>query len=230
MGSGYIPGSPFPWLVSDFGLVDAIESGITKIPRSPVSDQTGRPDPQFFRLWDEIKRRLDPAEFVRGKPKPESVWREAQGAWTVLASQWQQRFSDLKESKRGQSFVPPVIIVVSDNVEIAQVFFERISGETIDEAENTNGADDEEDRSSKCAAKVRTFNPASVDFKDLANRAGQRVTERIDSKLLAEAEAGDSGSRAKEGERLRQVIATVGQKGTPGENIRCVVSVQMLTE
>ncbi len=32
-GSGWIEGSPFPWLVSDFGLVDAIESGITKIPR-----------------------------------------------------------------------------------------------------------------------------------------------------------------------------------------------------
>ena len=30
-GSGYIEGSPFPWLVSDFGLVDAIESGIVKI-------------------------------------------------------------------------------------------------------------------------------------------------------------------------------------------------------
>jgi type III restriction enzyme len=29
-GSGYPEGSPFPWIVSDFGLVDAIESGITK--------------------------------------------------------------------------------------------------------------------------------------------------------------------------------------------------------
>jgi len=35
-GSGYPEGSPFPWLVSDFGLVDAIESGIVKIPRLPV--------------------------------------------------------------------------------------------------------------------------------------------------------------------------------------------------
>jgi type III restriction enzyme len=167
---------------------------------------------------------------VRGKPKPEAVWREAQGAWTVLASQWQERFAYLQDAKGGQSFVPPVIIVVSDNVEIAQVFFERVSGETTEEAESANGANGGEDETQKRTAKVRVFNPASVDFKDLANSTTRRVTERIDSKLLAEAEAGESGSKAKEGERLRQVIATVGQKGTPGENIRCVVSVQMLTE
>ena len=42
-GSGYPEGSPFPWIVSDFALVDAIESGITKIPRLPAADNTGRP-------------------------------------------------------------------------------------------------------------------------------------------------------------------------------------------
>ena len=51
-GSGYIEGSPLPWLICDFGLVDAIESGIVKIPRIPVSDTTGRPDPKYFALWN----------------------------------------------------------------------------------------------------------------------------------------------------------------------------------
>ena len=46
-GSGYPEGSPFPWIVSDFSLVDAIESGITKIPRLPAIDNTGRPDPSI---------------------------------------------------------------------------------------------------------------------------------------------------------------------------------------
>ena len=45
-GSGYPEGRPFPWIVTDFGLVDAIESGIVKIPRLPVQDTTGRPDPK----------------------------------------------------------------------------------------------------------------------------------------------------------------------------------------
>jgi type III restriction enzyme len=50
-GSNHPEGQPFPWLVNDFGLVDAIESGIVKIPRLPVLDTTGRPDPKYFRLW-----------------------------------------------------------------------------------------------------------------------------------------------------------------------------------
>ena len=33
---------PIPWLVSDFGLVDAIECGIVKIPRLPVRDDSAR--------------------------------------------------------------------------------------------------------------------------------------------------------------------------------------------
>jgi type III restriction enzyme len=65
-GSGYIEGSPFPWLVSYFGLVDAIESGIVKIPRIPVSDTTGRPDPKYFALWKHITNNPQPGEKLPG--------------------------------------------------------------------------------------------------------------------------------------------------------------------
>jgi type III restriction enzyme len=59
-GCNHPEGQPFPRLVSDFGLADAIESGIVKIPRLPVLDATGWPDPKFFRLWERIKERLQP--------------------------------------------------------------------------------------------------------------------------------------------------------------------------
>lgn len=52
-GSGYEEGAPFPWIVSDFGLVGAIESGIVKIPRVPVDDNTGALIPKYFRLWEK---------------------------------------------------------------------------------------------------------------------------------------------------------------------------------
>src|SRR5690606_2433920 len=39
-GSGYKEGVLFPWVVSDFSLIDAIESGVVKIPRVPVSDDS----------------------------------------------------------------------------------------------------------------------------------------------------------------------------------------------
>jgi type III restriction enzyme len=80
-GSGYVEGTPFPWLVSDFGLVDAIESGIVKIPRIPVSDTTGRPEPKYFALWRHVTSGLAAGEKLPGgKPKPEVVWRNAQDA------------------------------------------------------------------------------------------------------------------------------------------------------
>jgi len=66
-GSGYPEGSPFPWIVSDFGLVDAIESGIVKIPRLPVRDTTGRPDPKYFKLWQSIREGCSAAEMVGGR-------------------------------------------------------------------------------------------------------------------------------------------------------------------
>ena len=42
-GSGYNEGYIFPWTVSDFSLMDAIESGIVKVPRTPVDDDADRP-------------------------------------------------------------------------------------------------------------------------------------------------------------------------------------------
>ena len=59
----------------------------------------------------------------------------------------------------------------------------------------------------------------------------KRQTLRIDSKLLAEAESDDAKTSRKEAaQALRQIIDTVGKIGQPGEQVRCVVSVQMLTE
>lgn len=101
-GSGYIEGSPFPWLVSDFGLVDAIECGIVKVPRLPVrddkegKDEAGMPDAEYFRLWDHMLEKLNPKDFIRKRPKADSVFRESQPALTMLYSQWKKRFEEVK--------------------------------------------------------------------------------------------------------------------------------------
>jgi len=82
-GSGYPEGRPFPWIVSDFGLVDAIESGLVKIPRLPVQDTTGRPNPAYFRLWERMRANLQRGDFLPGrakKPKPEIVYRQIEPA------------------------------------------------------------------------------------------------------------------------------------------------------
>ena len=251
-GSGHPEGRPFPWIVSDFGLVDAIESGIVKIPRLPVLDTTGRPDPKYFKLWKAINESLEPAERLPGKskrPKPEVVYREAEGALLQIASQWKERFLQMEAGTPGQERVPPVLILVCDNIDIAKVFYRKISGET--EAETVTeadvaevlGEDDTEDRDGAPEAsnpkpakdgkrKTTTVYGKGVIFPEhLSNSPGMKRTIRIDTKLLAEAESGDPKKKKQDAaEELRQVVATVGKAGQPGEHVRCVVSVSMLTE
>ncbi|MEX2609162.1 MAG: DEAD/DEAH box helicase family protein [Gemmatimonadota bacterium] len=240
-GSGYPEGSPHPWLVSDFGLVDAIESGIVKIPRLPVADQSGRPEPKYYALWRHITADLQRAELVRGKPKPEVVWREAEDALLTLAAQWKQRFEQLQEATGpGVDRTPPVLIIVCDNTQVAEIFFRKISGEeVVDEAEVEDEDADEVADAEDAAPRRRLgkkqvihYGKGDVFPELLSNTAAEPLrTIRIDSKLLEEAESRvEAGSRADAAERLREIVATVGQVGKPGEQVRCVVSVQMLSE
>ena len=176
-GSGYDEGSPFPWLVSDFGLVDAIESGITKIPRLPVSDTTGRPEPRYFRLWQSITDEISTADKLPGgKPKPNAVYREAEDALTTLAGQWKERFDYIQAASDEQDKTPPVLIIVCDNTDIAEYFYQMISGEREVEVVDEKG-------------KVKTeivYEQGTI-FPDLlGNRDGEH-TLRIDSKVLAAA-------------------------------------------
>ena len=239
-GSGHIEGAPFPWLVSDFGLVDAIESGIVKIPRLPVADQSGRPEPKYYALWRTIGDGLKAGEKLPGgKPKPEVVWREAQDALMTLAAQWKQRFEQLQASTGpGLDRTPPVLIIVCDNTDIAEIFFRKISGEEEREAdevdEDNDVAEDENTapRRKKGRKKVIVYGSGSV-FPELLSNTGAEPlrTIRIDSKLLEEAESRvEAGSRADAAEKLREIVSTVGRAGQPGEQVRCVVSVQMLSE
>ena len=227
-GSGHTEGSPFPWLVSDFGLVDAIESGITKIPRLPVSDTTGRPEPKYFRLWKTINDELLPAEKLPGgKPKPEVIYREAEDALNTLAGQWHERFEYIQEASDAQEKTPPVLIIVCDNTDIAEHFYRKISGERVVEVIDENNTTK---KRKKKETKI-VYERGSVFPEFLDNSEGVTRTLRIDSKMLAEAESEDPNkNRSQAAEDLRQIVATIGKLGKSGEQIRCVVSVAMLNE
>ena len=247
-GSGYPEGSPFPWIVSDFSLVDAIESGITKIPRLPAIDSTGRPDPVYFKLWEHVVKRLKPGDRLPGgKPKPEAAWREAEAALLTLAGEWKERFDQVQASAPGQDRTPPVMIAVCDNTDVAEHFHRMISGEEVVEAAGVAGAagaaeeaeEDEDDgegdsprgRRKKKPKAVKRHGAGLPGFPELWNRDGAEVTLRIDSKLLAAAESEDpKATRKHAAEELRKIVSTVGAPGEPGERIRCVVSVNMLSE
>ena len=231
-GSGHAEGQPFPWLVSDFSLVDAIESGIVKIPRLPVDDTTGRPEPRFFRLWKTIVDELEPGQRLPGrsrKPKPEAIWEKAEPALQTLASQYKERFEYIQDGSPGQDETPPALIIVCDNTDIAELFFQKISGET--KAEAIEGKSHSMKRRGSKVQMETVYGHGQVFPELFSNSKGQMRTLRIDSRLLAEAESGNARRNGGNGaEELRSIVDSVGKPGKPGEQVRCVVSVQMLTE
>ena len=237
-GSGYPEGSPFPWIVSDFGLVDAIESGITKIPRIPVSDTTGRPDPKYFKLWEHVTNGLKAGEKLSGgRPKPEVTYRKAEDALLTLAGEWKEKFEQAQAAAPGEDGTPPVMIVVCDNTNIATHFHKMISGDEIVDDTDDESSDLMESNGGAAAPKRKkpqrkTHHGAGLPgFPELWNHDDAEVTLRIDSKLLETAESGNpTATRREAAEALRKTVSTIGKPGEPGARIRCVVSVNMLSE
>ena len=91
---------PFPWVVSDFGLIDAIESGLVKIPQLAVRDTSGNAVPGYFNIWRWILPKLTPAERGgrRGQVKPAAILKYAHvplamlgGLWEELREEWEHR-------------------------------------------------------------------------------------------------------------------------------------------
>ncbi|MCA9972206.1 MAG: DEAD/DEAH box helicase family protein, partial [Anaerolineales bacterium] len=100
-GSGYAEGTLFPWVVSDFSLMDAIECGIVKLPRVPVSDNIPGGDmPKFRDLWGNIRTKMP--KKGRGKARKEldplSLPAELQTALQALYGHYEKTFHSWKEA------------------------------------------------------------------------------------------------------------------------------------
>ncbi|MER3417521.1 MAG: hypothetical protein C4297_15160 [Gemmataceae bacterium] len=203
-GSGYEEGAPFPWIVSDFGLVDAIESGIVKIPRVPVDDNTGALIPRYFRLWEYINQRLPASErqTARRRAKPESVLREAEGALATLASEWKKTFEAFRQAG---SPVPPVMIVVCDNTDLAKLVYQHIAlGKVLPELQNRNG-------------------------QEVTFRIDTKLLEEAEAAWEGETRQ-ETAERLRRTVDTIGKTEWAGEGEPPGKDIRCVVSVGMLNE
>lgn len=198
-GTGHEPGSLFEWVVSDFALVDAIESGLVKVPRIPTDDNAGAGTPKYRDLWAHVKASLprgDADDPDRGHDLM-AYLTQLDGPLRQLAGEWQET---LERWRRAGRSVPPAMIMICNDTTMAEVLERYVGerGEVSPELKNTSNAN---------------------------------YTIRIDSKLLAAAEERDSAeSSSDRAERLRRIVATVGKQGEPGEGVRCLVSVQMLSE
>ena len=126
-GSGYAEGTLFPWTMSDFSLMDAIECGIVKLPRVPVADNI--PDgemPKFRNLWEHIRGKMP--KRGRGKAKaldPLSLPVELQAALEALYGHYEKTFA-LWQAAGIE--VPPCFIVVCNNTSTSKLVYDYVSG------------------------------------------------------------------------------------------------------
>ncbi|MDO9710758.1 BPTD_3080 family restriction endonuclease [Paracraurococcus lichenis] len=241
-GSGYREGTLFPWTVSDFSLMDAIECGIVKLPRIPVADNAPNAETPIYRnLWDHIGKKMPKAGRAKGgKGDPLGLPNELYTALYALYGHYEKTYD---EWSRAGIEVPPVFIVVCNNTSTSELVYEWISGFERDGADEQNRFMD---------GHLKLFR----NYDEHGARLARPNTLLIDSEQVDSGEALDAAFRATVGpeieqfrrekmqrdgagagaqpisdeDLLREVMNTVGRKGRLGETVRCVVSVSMLTE
>jgi type III restriction enzyme len=241
-GSGYAEGTLFPWTMSDFSLMDAIECGIVKLPRVPVADNIpGGEMPKFRELWKHIGKKMPKKGRGKGKAlDPLSLPVELQTALDALYDHYARTFELWNEAGIR---VPPCFIVVCQNTAISKLVYDYISG-FVRENDDGNGE------------LVNGRLPLFRNFDEHGNAIPRPHTLLIDSEQLESGDALDKDFRTMASDELerfkreiiarnndpraadaitdqdllREVMNTVGRAGHLGESIRCVVSVSMLTE
>ena len=222
---------PFPWVVSDFGLIDAIESGLVKIPQLAVRDTTGAEIPGYFNIWQWIIPQLTAAERggKKGSPKPDAILKYAHHPIAILGAKWEVKRQEWQEEASDSR--PPVFILVCKNTALAKVFYDWLANDI----------------------SPLGIPPSKVE--GFLNKEGRVNTIRVDSKVVHETDTGKS--KSDESRWMRFTLDTIGKTGwpndrqgraiypedfedlakklgrplhPPGRDVRCIVSVGMLTE
>jgi type III restriction enzyme len=237
-GSGNEVGKPFPWVVSDFSLLEAIEAGLVKVPQLPTEDGSGDEVPRYFNVWRWVQKQAQNDGLI-GPVTVTEVMRYATAPIVTLAASWRETLAKWEEHFRQgnrRHDVPPVFIIVCRDTTIAKSLYAWLA-----EGDPQYGAGVPEFR----------------------NAPGSEATVRIDSKVGEDIAAGGTSDETR---RLRFVLETIGKTEwlgrkvpeeyaaiverqnrkalededsglfvinpdvPPGRNVRCIISVSMLSE
>ncbi|HET9178301.1 MAG TPA: DEAD/DEAH box helicase family protein [Terriglobia bacterium] len=207
----------FGWIVSDFGLNDAIESGLVKTPQVVVRDDGQLTKEQKSRLYHiymvpDVKDDLN-----RNAEEQVPLHDLVNNAYVLLGKDWLETAAKWKDAGRD---VPPVMITVANRTETAArvkyaFTHKRIQ---IDELAEPGGILHID---SKVLEKAEAREEAPEgDDPSLENGNNSNDEESPRKKL----------SKKDQAELLRLQVDTVGQEGKPGEKIQNVISVGMLSE
>lgn len=200
----------FPWIVSDFGLNDAIESGLVKTPRVVIRDNSKLTKEYTSRLChlyresdvkNDINRKAEPTE-----PLPDLLI----NAYYLLGLDW----LEIKKSWQAQGrTTPPVMITVANRTETSARIKYAFEHQQILIPE-------------LCDAEKLL----QIDSKVLELAESENESEIANENDNNESENTPKLTKKQQAEHLRRTVDTVGIQGQYGEQIQNVLSVGMLSE
>ena len=246
-GSGYQEGTLFPWTVCDFSLMDALECGIVKLPRIPIDDNLSSMSelPKYRELWKNICEQDKSVRSLRGKGKggtydPQKIPNLLQTAIRVLYKGYEDTYNRWMEAGIK---TPPCFIFVCQNTTISKLVYDFISGYV-----TTDKDGDEQTVPAACplfsnfdssgqplprpntllidSMQLESGEALSADFRVAASKE----IETFKRELITRTGDRQAADKLDDAALLREVMNTVGKEGQLGGNVRCVVSVSMLTE
>ncbi|MDY0269439.1 BPTD_3080 family restriction endonuclease [Trichloromonas sp.] len=211
----------FSWIISDFGLNDAIEAGLVKTPRVVIRDDA-LPNTQDYRskLY-HIYREAEVADDLNRKAEPhEPLPKLVQDAYTLLGADWRATLKDWNDAGHTS---PPVMLTVCNRTETAARIEHYVRQGDIHWPElhalnRTLRVD------SKVLEKAEVGETATSD-KDYEERLQEIVTAANIPETRKERLLG-----LKKEELLREIVDNVGKRGTAGQDLQKVISVAMLSE
>jgi type III restriction enzyme len=253
-GSGYSQITPdgkkitegvlFPWVVSDFSLIDAIESGIVKVPRVPVDDNSMlSQQPTYRDLWfrirDDLPKRGRSQQKDADTNDAPKLPAELQGALNSLYGNYETYYRQWEAEPKGQT--PPVMIIVCNNTTVSKMVYDWIAGweKPLNDGGTVVVPGQLPIFSNEASGRwLPRPNTILVDSEQL--ESGEAMSREFKSVASAEIEQfktdyqtrfpGRSVEKITDEELLREVMNTVGKPGRLGEGVKCVVSVSMLSE
>ena len=238
-GSGNEVGKPFQWVVSDFSLLEAIEAGLVKIPQLPTQDIGGTETPAFFNIWRWVQE-IAEKEGYSSKLTSDVLMRYATQPIVQLADEWrktaEQWTLQYQEGHR-KSDVSPVFIIVCRDTSLSKELYDWLAignpayGAAPKQFRNVLGREWTVRVDSKVAEDIAAGghkNDEARRLRFVLETIGKTAWpgNKVPEEYIAMVEKHNRKAIEDEDSRFMTIDASV----PPGRDVRCIISVAMLSE